>query len=77
MTPQEIQNEYTKFFKKSAVGKQFVATLESFIAEHHSRGENAPETARDHAQRAAGIREIVAHINSVSTPRKKETPPKQ
>ena len=62
---------YELFFKESASGQDFVAELIRLIAENHQKAEDQPNSARDFAQRAKGVREVLSHIQSVMTPVKK------
>lgn len=72
----DLKNAYEQFFVKSEGGQRFVANLNSFINQHHLGAEDNPELAIAHTQRAAGMREILSHIQMVITP-KKEAKPKQ
>jgi hypothetical protein len=59
----KLQGAYRNFFIKSEEGRAFVEFIESLINSEHEKAENKPELARDHAQRAKGMREVLNHIN--------------
>lgn len=66
MSLDEKRNAYRVFFGKNEAGKQFIKKLEDLIAANHTDAETHPENARDHAQRAKGIRQVIEHIQSLT-----------
>lgn len=56
-------NAYQAFFQKSESGKFFMEFLNDEIGREHERAEKEPESARDHTQRAKGLRTVVEHIS--------------
>lgn len=70
-----MANKYHDFFKDSPEGKYFMQHLEAKIAEIHRDSEANPDSARDNAQKACGIREVVLMINVMSTDSKKGRTP--
>lgn len=65
MTQEEMAKAYQQFFTKTEPGKQFIDMMNRLIADAHERAENDPELARDHVQRAKGVREVVNLLNSL------------
>lgn len=66
----KLKSAYRNFFIKSEEGKEFMESLKKLIESEHEKAEKNPELARDHAQRAKGIREVLDHITIVCTERK-------
>lgn len=64
-------NKFHDFFYESAEGQQYVKALEQAISEKHSKAELNPELSRDFVQRAAGVREALSLIKTLSTEAKK------
>lgn len=64
-----LRKGYQSFFLKTETGKYFIDKLDEMINSEHEKAENSPELARDHVQRAKGIRETKAHILSVVSER--------
>lgn len=71
MNLERKRSAYREFFQKSEGGQSFVAELERLIVSNHEKAEQDPALSRDYVQRAAGIREILTHIKSVTTEVKK------
>lgn len=72
MNTEDLSPAYNAFFEKNEAGKYFVnEILIRKIADYHKQSEKQPESARDLSQRAAGIRDVLEHIQSVQTPVKK------
>lgn len=67
---------YQNFFLKTDEGKQFLDEVRRQIAANHESSEKDPLLARDFSQRAKGNREILEHIQSVTTDIKKGKAPK-
>lgn len=61
----ELKSAYEAFFIKHEAGKHFMETVLQIIADEHTKAEDNPELARDYVQRAKGVKEVIAHINSV------------
>jgi len=74
LQPNQIRTGYTNFFKQSDAGAYFIDALKQMIADSHEKSEKNPESARDNAQRAAGIREVLNHISSYSAEIKRKSP---
>lgn len=55
---------YIQFFLKTDEGKDFIKWLEKRVDTNHRKSEKEPELSRDYAQRAAGIREVIEHIQT-------------
>lgn len=66
MTITEKRNAYKQFFQVNEAGKAFMEQLQFLIDAEHTKAEDKPDLARDHVQRAKGIREVVSHINSLT-----------
>ena len=71
MSLDEKRRAYTAFFMSNEAGKEFMQTLSTIIDTNHTAAENAPELSRDHVQRAKGVREVIAHIQSITADRSK------
>lgn len=71
MTYQEKSEAYRNFFIESAVGREFMNELERLVTNNHEQAEDDPELSRDYMQRAKGNREVLQHIQSVTTELKK------
>ena len=72
MNTEDLVSPYNAFFEKNEAGKYFVKEiLIRKIADLHKQAEKQPESSRDLSQRAAGIRDVLEHIQSVQTPIKK------
>ena len=59
-------NRARDFFIESSEGEKFMAELQRLINDNHEKGENDPEHARDHAQRAKGIRQVTSYIQTIT-----------
>lgn len=57
---------YKQFFESPA-GEQCLTTVADMIDSNHQKAERTPDLARDYMQRAKGNREVLDHINSVSS----------
>lgn len=64
---------YKQFFGSPA-GAEFLAELNRLIQAEHEQAEDKPELARDHTQRAKGVRSVLQHIQIVTTEVKKRRP---
>jgi hypothetical protein len=73
MNLEEKRRAYQAFFTKAEAGKAFMATLEATIDANHRKAEDDPALAPAYTQRAAGIREIIEHIQVVTAERGKAT----
>ena len=71
MNPKELQAAYVTFFQESEAGSHFFKQLDLLINRNHEEAENNPDAARDYMQRAKGLREVIAHINSTTAGVKK------
>ena len=60
-----VKSAYAAFFLKSADGQEFVEWIENQIERYHEQAEGNPELARDLSQKAAGLRDVINHINGV------------
>lgn len=74
MLPKHIRTKYKDFFQGSEAGLYFVTALDEMITALHEKSEKAPESARDNAQRAAGVREVINHIRTFSADIKTKSP---
>lgn len=63
----KLQIEYQNFFLKSEAGKEFVNELGRLISTSHEKAEKDAEAARDFTQQAKGVRQVLEHIQSVTT----------
>ena len=68
-----MSNPYRSFFIEHPKGKEFMQALDELIASKHRDAENDPDHARDHVQRAKGVREVTSLINSLSAEESKAT----
>lgn len=66
MTTEEIRNGYRAFFQKHEAGVHFVRKMTELITNNHEKAEKTPEAARDYSQRAAGVREVMKHIQAIT-----------
>lgn len=66
-----MANKYHDFFKNTPEGELFMSKLYEKISAYHMESERHPDTARDNAQKACGIREVMLMINAMSTDSKK------
>lgn len=57
-------NYYRDFFVDSQAGSDLLKSIQKLITVEHTKAENEPDLARDHVQRAKGIREVINLINS-------------
>lgn len=73
MTLDEKRRAYQAFFLKNEAGKNFMSHLELLIKQDHEAAETSPENARDFVQRAKGVREVIAHIQSLTAERNRRT----
>lgn len=71
MNLEKKRSAYREFFLKSEAGAEFMADLERLIATNHEKAEHDPTLSRDYVQRAAGAREVITHIKTVTTEAKK------
>lgn len=74
MSPEQIRTGYKTFFKESDAGAHYLNALNKLIDDKHYDSEKNPESARDNAQRAAGIREAIDLISSYSAEIKRKSP---
>ena len=65
---------YQNFFLKTDEGKAFLAELDRLIDSSHEKAENNAEAARDYTQQAKGVRQVIEHIQAVTTELKKGKP---
>lgn len=61
-----MSNRFKEFFMDMPEGQQYQKQLRELIDGNHVKAENDPEHARDHTQRAKGIREAIALVQSLS-----------
>lgn len=73
MSPKELRVKYKDFFEGSEAGTYFVAAIKAMLQAEHEKSEKHPESARDNAQRAAGMREVLNHISSFSVEIKRKS----
>lgn len=71
MNADDLRKAYQGFFVKSEAGNHFMSEVVRLIVDEHERAEKNPELARDHTQRAKGVRLIKSHIDSVLAERSK------
>jgi len=64
MNIDEQRRGYQGFFLSSDAGKHFTGKILEMIETNHAKAESEPEMARDYAQRAKGMREVLSHIKS-------------
>lgn len=69
MTTGEKRRAYQAFFQKSEAGVEFLTKLEEMIKENHRLAENQADLSRDYTQRSKGIRDVMAHISSLTAER--------
>jgi len=62
-----LKTAYQNFFLKTDEGKEFLKTLGKLIDTAHEKAEKSAEEARDFTQQAKGVRQVVEHIQSVTT----------
>lgn len=55
---------WREFFIDSVEGQRFMERLQQMIDSQHEDAEKSPELARDHTQRAKGIREVIGMVKS-------------
>jgi len=67
MKQEQLMSAYDQFFNKSEEGKHFMLAVDEIIDSAHRLAENDPVFARDNVQRAKGAREVLKHIQSVTT----------
>lgn len=67
----ELKSAYEAFFIKHEAGQHFMDSVLEIVASNHTKAEDDPELARDYVQRAKGVKEVIAHINSVMAGGKK------
>jgi hypothetical protein len=65
----QFVKEYKQFFE-SPPGKYYLDFLHKQIQSEHELAEDNPMLARDHTQRAKGIRVAIEHVQSVTAKRK-------
>jgi C4-type Zn-finger protein len=61
----DFSDAYVTFFGSPA-GEAFLTTIYGMIDTEHEAAEKNPELARDHTQRAKGIREVTNIIKSMT-----------
>lgn len=68
-----MNEAFRQFFLKNEHGQGYVKQLEELITSNHENAEKNPELARDYTQRAKGVREALAIIQTAvaTTPREK------
>lgn len=66
MNPDEQKRAYQAFFLNNEAGRELYKHLHELIEREHRDAENDPDHARDFVQRAAGVRGIISHIQSVT-----------
>jgi len=71
MKQDQLNTAYDKFFNKSDEGKYFINYVKSIIDKSHKLSEDNPELAMAYSQKAKGARDIIQHIQSVTTVIKK------
>lgn len=64
-------DRYRSFFLDSQEGTDFIKALNERIDNEHQSAEKNPELARDHTQRAKGIRVALEQINIVTSKARK------
>lgn len=69
MTTIEKRRRYQGFFLSDEAGQEFMTQLQAIIADNHTKAENEPALAREYSQRAKGVREVISHIQSLTTER--------
>lgn len=67
----KLQTEYQNFFVKSEAGQEFVKELNRLIEANHIKAENDGKASEYFTQQAKGIRQVLEHIQSVTTVIKK------
>lgn len=68
----ERAGAFRGFFLKNTHGKDLLAELYELIDSYHRESEKKPETARDNAQKSAGVRDIINKIETTVAVRKGE-----
>ena len=58
MDSSQIKTAYKTFFEQSDAGEYFMNSLDNLIDSKHKEAEKNPELARDHTQRACGVRDV-------------------
>lgn len=71
MNQDQLKSAYDQFFYKSNEGKHFIQAINELINQAHEHAERDAERARDFTQQARGAREVLTHIQSVTTLMKK------
>lgn len=71
MKQDQLKSAYTEFFYKSEAGKYFITSINDLITKAHEHAEDNAELARDYTQEARGARQVLNHIQSVTTEIKK------
>lgn len=71
MKQDQLKTAYDRFFHQSDEGKYFIDYVKGIIEDAHTSAENDPEFAIAYTQKARGVREILKHIQSVTTVIKK------
>lgn len=69
MNRSELLGPYKEFFGSPA-GLYFLEQADDMIQSFHRDSEDHPDNARDNAQKAKGMRELLNHIDSVVVDRK-------
>lgn len=69
----QFTKAYRDFFLESQAGQEFVKSLESLIDANHDKADDAtdPMITFAHSQRAKGVKEAIAKINSLTAGVKK------
>ena len=71
MKQEQLRPAYNEFFYNSDAGRHFLKTITDQIETYHKQAEQLPELSRDLVQTAKGCREVLSHIQSVTTVIKK------
>lgn len=61
---------YNQFFVKNEHGQEFVKWVNTELTTAHEKAEKDPDHARDYTMEAKAYREILNHIQSVTTARR-------
>lgn len=67
----KLTSAYRQFFLKDEAGKEFTEFIEGLIDTAHQNAERDPDHSRDFTTKASGYRDILQHIQSVTTEVKK------
>lgn len=58
---------YRQFFLKSEEGQEFIKFVGGLITSAHEDAEKDPDHARDYTMKARAARDVLTHIQSVTT----------